>query len=173
MKNSILTAIVVCEDSIQAQEFAEQLQSDGIRAVANGRAIQATTEFQVVGELPTTAPEGDRSRALIQTLMKEIEEEDKLRESLNALDAPYIILDDNETDTSISIQNMVEGQGVEHLFSAIVEVSKVRNNLTEQFLMAQTLTEHGEDIEQGRKQAEALSTVLSFAKKALALVLSG
>lgn len=171
MKNSVLTAIVVCEDSDAAQESAAKLQANGVRAVAAGRAVQATKEFQVVGELPNTAPKKEWTQALFQTLLVEIDAEDQLRKALDTLNEPYIILDNIETDPSVSIQNMVEGRGAEHLFSAIVEVSNILTATAEQSLTEET--ESGKPTGAAQKQMEALSTVLDFAKKSLAMALLG
>mgnify|MGYP003275845339 CR=1 FL=1 len=171
MKNSILTAIIVCEDNLTAQKAVDKLQADGVSAIAAGRAVQAIKRFQVVGELPRTVPEKDWTQALFQTLMGEIVAEEQLREALDALNEPYIILDNIETDPSVSIQNMVEGKGAENLFSAIIEVSNIRTELTEQAAAKEPESDEGRDKALAR--AEALSTVLDFAKKSLAMVLMG
>lgn len=173
MENAALTAIMIFADEETAGRAAVYLHTLGISAANVGRAVQATKRYQVVGDLPNTAPKKDCEKALFETLMGEIKAEEEFKNILEPMDATYIIMNDMETDPTISIRDMVTACGVNGLFSAIVETTVLSHDLTSEMM---DLFESGEDsdkVQRIEKQISALSMVLNFSRKVLFQALIG
>lgn len=158
-------ALVLCNNASDAEQTAEQMQTQGFTATAVGTGVQVSRRFTVREEGPKLSPRWEV--ALMNAITDEIGAEEMIRDAVKATGKPYVLLDEADADDSISLNERLEGLGDREAFANIAAVERLQAKLIDGLDL-----DDKPSLQEAFQYRAALDVVLSIAKKALIQKLS-
>lgn len=122
-------ALVLCDSPCDAQDTVERMQAQGLDATAVGQGVQVSRQFTLREEGPKYSPQWEVS--LMNAITDEIGAEEMIRDAVKATGKPYVLLDEADADSSISLNERLEGLGDREAFANIAAVERLQTKLIE------------------------------------------
>ena len=158
-------ALVLCDSPCDAQDTVERMQAQGLDATAVGQGVQVSRQFTLREEGPKYSPQWEVS--LMNAITDEIGAEEMIRDAVKATGKPYVLLDEADADSSISLNERLEGLGDREAFANIAAVERLQTKLIDGLDL-----DDKPSLQEAFQYRAALDVVLSIAKKALIQKLS-
>ena len=158
-------ALILCDSPCDAQDTVEQMQAQGLNATAVGQGVQVSRQFTLREEGPKCSPQWEVS--LMNAITDEIGAEEMIRDAVKATGKPYVLLDEADADSSISLNERLEGLGDREAFANIAAVEHLQVKLIDGLDL-----DDRPSLQEAFQYRAALDVVLSIAKKALIQKLS-
>lgn len=158
-------ALILCDSPCDARDTAERLQAQGLTVAAVGDGVQASRQFTLREEGAMDSPQWEVS--LMNAIIDEIDAEEAIQAAVKVTGKPYILLDEADADSSISLNERLEGLGVREAFAYIASVERLRARLNDELDL-----DDKHSLQEAAQYHAALDVVLSIAKKALIQKLS-
>ena len=149
-------ALVLCDSPCDAQDTVERMQAQGLDATAVGQGVQVSRQFTLREEGPKCSPQWEVS--LTNAIIDEIGAEEMIRD---------VLLDEADADSSISLNERLEGLGDREAFANIAAVERLQTKLIDGLDL-----DDKPSLQEAFQYRAALDVVLSIAKKALIQKLS-
>ena len=158
-------ALVLCDSPCDAQDTVERMQAQGLDATAVGQGVQVSRQFTLREEGPKCSPQWEVS--LTNAIIDEIGAEEMIRDAVKATGKPYVLLDEADADSSMSLNERLEGLGDREAFANIAAVERLQTKLIDGLDL-----DDKPSLQEAFQYRAALDVVLSIAKKALIQKLS-
>lgn len=158
-------ALILCDSLSDAQDTARLLQAQGLTATAAGHGVQVSRQFTLREEGPKCSPQWEV--ALMNAIIDEIDAEEKVRSAVKVIGKPYVLLDEVDADSSISLNERLEGLGDREAFANIASVEYLQTRMLDAVDL-----DDPQSLQEIMQYHAALNVVLSIAKKALIQKLS-